>query len=453
MPATSAGMTISSNRAKPESSSGKRPETAMAQSTTSLPLLPGFDRARWMAVVDWLAVALAISLPWSTSVTEIFVWLWIAAVLPTLDANVVRRELANPAAYLPVLLFGLAVIGMLWADVSWHDRLGGLSKFLRLLWIPVLLIHFRRSERGLWVIYGFFAASVLLLVVSWGLVLTPGLTWRGRDFGVPTNNYIFQSMNFLICTFALLGVACETARQWRRSAGALVLVLLFVANLVFVVTSRTALLVVPVLFVWLGWKEFRWRGLFGTLLLLLVLGSAAWSASPYLHDRLTRSVTEYEAYRDKNEPNSTGLHLEFLRKSLSFVETAPIIGHGTGSISEQFRLSETGHESASSFHSENPHNQIFAVSIQLGLVGTAVVIAMWIAHLLLFTGGSGLVAWIGTIIVVQNMVSSLFNSHLFDFTSGWLYVFGVGVVGGMVLRQKDIGKDIPLIPPLAATRV
>jgi len=38
---------------------------------------------------------------------------------------------------------------------------------------------------------------------------------------------------------------------------------------------------------------------------------------------------------------------------------------------------------------------------------------------------------------VQNVVSSLFNSHLFDFTSGWLYVFGVGVIGGMVLRQRD----------------
>ena len=62
---------------------------------------------------------------------------------------------------------------------------------------------------------------------------------------------------------------------------------------------------------------------------------------------------------------------------------------------------------------------------------------MWLAHLLLFAGGSGLTAWIGTIVVVQNVVSSLFNSHLFDFTSGWLYVFGVGVVGGMVLRQRD----------------
>jgi O-antigen ligase len=353
-----------------------------------------------------------------------------------------------------VLLWALAVIGMLWADVSWHERLAGLGKFHRFLLIPLLLIHFRRSERGVWVIYGFFAASVALLIASWAMALIPGVTWHGKEFGVPTNNYIFQSMNFLICVFALLGVACETARvrQWRRAAGALVLVLLFVANLVFVVTSRTALLVVPVLLVWLGWQEFRWRGLFGTLLLLVVLGAGAWSVSPYLHNRLTRSATEYEAYRTKDEPNSTGLHLEFLRKSLTFVEAAPIIGHGTGSISEQFRLSETGHDSASSFRSQNPHNQIFAVAIQLGLIGTAILIAMWIAHLLLFTGGSGLVAWIGTIIVMQNIVSSLFNSHLFDFTSGWLYVIGVGVVGGMVLRQKDLGKDIPLVPPPAVAR-
>jgi O-antigen ligase len=418
----------------------------MAQRITSLPILSGVDRSRWMAVIDWLAVGVAVSLPWSTSVTAILVALWVLAVLPTLDVNAVRRELTNSAAYLPVLLWVLAAIGMLWADVSWHDRIGGLGKFHRLLAIPLLLIHFRRSERGIWVIYGFFAASVVLLLVSWALVLTPGLAWRGKDFGVPAKDYIFQSMNFLVCVFALLGFACEAGRahQWRRGTAAVALALVFVADMFFVVTSRTALLVVPVLLVWLGWQEFRRRGLFGTLLLFLVLGSAGWSVSPYLHDRLARSVTEYEAYRDKDEPNSTGLHLEFLRKSLSFVETAPIVGHGTGTIPEQFRRSETDHDSASSFHSQNPHNQIFAVAIQLGLLGAAVLIAMWIAHLLLFTGGSGLIAWFGTILVVQNIVSSLFNSHLFDFTSGWLYVFGVGVLGGMVLRQKDLGKDIPV---------
>ena len=62
---------------------------------------------------------------------------------------------------------------------------------------------------------------------------------------------------------------------------------------------------------------------------------------------------------------------------------------------------------------------------------------MWAAHLLLFRGGE-YCRLVGLIIVAQNVVASLFNSHLFDFTQGWLYVFGVGVAGGMVLRQRDI---------------
>jgi hypothetical protein len=36
--------------------------------------------------------------------------------------------------------------------------------------------------------------------------------------------------------------------------------------------------------------------------------------------------------------------------------------------------------------------------------------------------------------VVQNIFTSLFNSHIFDFNEGWMYVLGVGVAGGMVLR-------------------
>jgi len=68
-------------------------------------------------------------------------------------------------------------------------------------------------------------------------------------------------------------------------------------------------------------------------------------------------------------------------------------------------------------------------------VGAALLVALWVAHLLLFRG-EGYAAWIGLIVVVQSIIGSLFNSHLFDFTQGWIYVFGVGVAGGMVLRQR-----------------
>ena len=54
----------------------------------------------------------------------------------------------------------------------------------------------------------------------------------------------------------------------------------------------------------------------------------------------------------------------------------------------------------------------------------------------LFVARDGLAAWIGAVVIVQNVTSSLFNSHLFDFAEGWLYVVGVGVAGGVMLRNS-----------------
>jgi O-antigen ligase len=63
-------------------------------------------------------------------------------------------------------------------------------------------------------------------------------------------------------------------------------------------------------------------------------------------------------------------------------------------------------------------------------------IAIWTVHFALFLDSSPIASF-GLIIVVSNIVSSLFNSHLFDFTQGWLYVFGVGILGGTLLGRKQ----------------
>jgi O-antigen ligase len=419
---------------------------------TSLSIRSGIDRPRLMTIADWLAVGVGATLPWSTSATGIFIALWILAVLPTLDRATVLRELRTAAGFLPVLLWLLAAVGMVWADASLAERLGGLGKFHRLLVIPLLLIHFRRSDHGVWVLYAFLAATMILLVVSYGLVLLPGLSWRGNNsgIGVPVKNYIFQSLNFLLCAFALLAGAYEGARQrrWLEAAGLAAVAGLFLGNIFFVATSRSALIVLPALLLFFSWRELRWKGLVAAALLTAIVGAVIWYESPYLRDKLTTSAEQLEAYRANDEVNSTALHLEFLRKSLHFVETAPVFGHGTGSIPAQFRGAINGQTGgASAAPSENPHNQIFAVAIQLGAVGVAVLLAMWGAHLLLFLRNDGLIPTIGAIVVAQNILFSPFNSHLFDYESGWLYVFGVGVVGGMVLRQRDAAAASALIPP------
>jgi O-antigen ligase len=44
--------------------------------------------------------------------------------------------------------------------------------------------------------------------------------------------------------------------------------------------------------------------------------------------------------------------------------------------------------------------------------------------------------------VVQNFISSLLNSHLFDFHEGWIYVLGVGVAGGMAARAQSLSGTV-----------
>jgi O-antigen ligase len=397
-----------------------------------------FDLPKLAQVADWLAVGVAVSLPWSTSATGIFIGLWLAAVLPTLDAVAIRRELASAAGGLPVLLCLLAAVGMLWADVPWHDRVDAFDSFLRLLIVPLLLAQFRRSARGRLVLYGFLVSATCLLCASWAYALVPVLKTRGHFYGVPVKDYIIQSGIFLICAFALLGVAGRAWREQKERVAVLLIVLavLFLANIAFVAAGRTIGLVAPFLVAAFGWRQFGWKGLLAAVVAACALAGVLWPTSSYLRERAERSVVELRAYLSTDQANSTGLHLEYLKKSLGIVLDAPLIGHGTGSIPEQFRLAAAGETGASGVATDNPHNQTFAVAIQLGVVGAVVLLAMWIAHIMLFRGG-GLTAWLGMIVVIQNVISSLVNSHLFDFSQGWLYVFGVGVAGGMVLRERD----------------
>jgi O-antigen ligase len=140
---------------------------------------------------------------------------------------------------------------------------------------------------------------------------------------------------------------------------------------------------------------------------------------------------------NNNSISGMGSRLEYWRKSLRFIADAPLMGHGTGSIRGLF-ASVAVDADIDPLHGEivsNPHNQTLSVAVQWGVLGVLILYALWFAHLLMFRG-EGLACWIGLLVVVQNMLSSLLNTHLFDFTSGWIYVLGVGVAGGMALAAK-----------------
>ncbi|MCW5691170.1 MAG: O-antigen ligase family protein [Pseudolabrys sp.] len=398
-------------------------------------------RGRIIDVADVLLIALAASLPWSTSAAGILAAMWAVTLVALFDVRGLREVATTPAGALPVLLVLFGIAGMAWADVSLADRWEGIGSFVKLLAIPLLFVHFRRSERGHYVFVAFALSCLSLLIVTAVVVAVPPLAaeWVKPD-NVIVRNAASQSGEFVLCMFGLLYVAADLIerRRWRWVLAIALFAAGMLVSMFSLSTGRTALVTMPVLLVLFAVRRLTRKAAALVLAAAVIFAAVAWFSAPYLRDRTIQAWTDAEAYFATDARNSSGERLEFYRKSLGFVADAPLLGHGTGSIHRLFVVSSEGKTGAEGSATTNPHNQTFAVAIQIGLLGAAVLWAMWIAHLLLFRG-PGLAAWVGLAVVAQNLVGSVFNSHLFDFLQGWIYVVGVGVAGGMVLKQRASG--------------
>ncbi len=253
-----------------------------------------FDREWRSRIADGLAAAAAASLPWSTSATAIFVTAWFVVLVSAIEIASLRREIVSPAGGLPIVLVAIAAVGMSWSQASLSERFQGLEGFCKLLFIPFLLVQFRRSDRGWWVILWFLAASILLLLVSSALAWIPGLPWRGKPQmpGVPVKDYISQSGVFALCAFALLGHAVDVwRRQRRRAAFAMVFVAaLFIANIAFVETGRTTLVTIAVLVPLFGFRQFGWSGIVAAGAIGCAVAGTLWMSSSYLRERVIHAV-------------------------------------------------------------------------------------------------------------------------------------------------------------------
>jgi hypothetical protein len=398
------------------------------------------SRNRQLAgLADCLAIALAASLPWSTSATSILGWIWLVVVLISLDWAALVESVRRPAGALPLALFLLGLVGIAWANVSWMDRYYGFDSFEKLFAVPLLLAQFQRSSRGYQVLAAFLISATALLVVSWLAAFWILPPKPNKDIGVFVKDRITQGTEFTLCLLFLLELASQVWRRGKRVAAvaACVLAGAFFLNIVFVTVSRTALVTVPVLLLIFGVRHFRPRRLAFFVLVIVALGGLAAATSPHLRQRVAQIPVEIATFDARGHDTSAGARIAFWRTSVEIMRSAPLLGHGTGSINAQF-TEAAGQPSKAT----NPHNQMLTVGIQLGIVGIVILIAMWIAHLRLFFV-PGIAAGMGLAVVVENVVGSLFNSQLFDFTQGWIYVVGAGVAGGVVLRNAARDPKTP----------
>lgn len=383
-------------------------------------------RLRLAPYADVFAIGAVVVLPWSATLLNMLVALWLITLIPSLTWSDVRREIATPVGGLPVLLFALGLVGMAWTQESWPGRLGEFSTFIKFLLIPLLLVQFRRSDRAMSVMVAYLASCTALMAVSWILSLWPAAALTATRSGLPIVGVTGHPGHFAICCSTLPFVSLELFRRGERrlAAGALALAAGFAGNIIFVVMPNLwlplmlPLIAIPVLISVLFLKEPNNRARFILLVAAAMACAVAWVAS------------DPPAYKFL-----VGDRPMLWQRSLLLISEAPILGHGTGSMPRLLASAVRDQGGSLAYAATNPQQQTLAVGIQAGLVGVAVLWAMWIAHLLFFRGNA-LCEWVGFVVVTQSIFGSMLDTQLSGSWGGWTYVIGVGVAGGVVRRFR-----------------
>jgi O-antigen ligase len=386
------------------------------------------------------AIATAFTLPFTTSGQAIAVSIFAVLALLTLDRDRFVATLRRPAAYLPVALFALILIGVLWSMQPLGGAIRWVGPYAKLLLIPLVMATAFTPKQALQIGYGFLAACTILLALSWASFLWPNGPWSWfKSPGIPFKDNAVQSGCFALCAFGLaIGAIRIWAQDRRRAIAITILALLFFTDVFLIYLSKTGAIMAAALVGLFTIHAGGWRRAAIVALAAVVVIGGALLASPEAQRRLAEISTDIHANNSSGktggETISTAARLDFWTKAVDFVKSAPILGHGTGSIKPLYQTLEASRPSPLGEAAADPHNQTLHTVLQVGLIGGLLLWTMWLAHGRLFLARN-FASILGQAVVLQNIIGSLFNSHISAVTQGMTYCLAVGLLGAVVTRR------------------
>lgn len=401
-------------------------------------------------LVQWrqyAAIASAFTLPISTSGQNIAIAVFVVLALATLDRNRFAQTIRSPAAFLPVALFALLLLGILWTSAPAADIQRTLSSYAKLLIIPIVMATGFSRRDGFEIAAGFVAGCGVVAILSYGNLIHPSFSIVPHlSRGIPFKDNAVQSecMALAALILALYGANIWGNGKRRMAMAMFAVALLMFTNIFLIVFSKTGALVSVVVLAIFAWHigGFRRMAALGICACLIIV--AALAISPSAQQRLNEVVIDLRAVKSGTPTLSTNSRLDFWEKAGEFMAAAPVFGHGTGSIRSLYQSLEASRPSPYGAAVSDPHNQVLHTALQIGLVGAIVLIAMWAVHLKMLLGRE-FASRIGLAIVATILIGSLFNSHISQVTQGMLYCAGVGLCGALLRTGASKPEQQPVV--------
>lgn len=341
-------------------------------------VIAGEYRAKWMTAKQnplfWpVLVLLAIS--------------WFAAVVLDRPEQGFWSSFGHYQTYLFLLLF-ISVGGGAWQDKARHWFFAGAIYAASLYYLSLLKLLPAVQPFTNYVVYN-GNKSILL-----GILLAIAASWMLAE---------------------LMAVRERRAFWWRACA------LVYVSMaLLFLAKTRTGVLIFLLLCVLASIRYWRWtwRSMCWLLGTVVVIGIASGAAGE-LRTRALGTFSDVMAFSQGHKISEQGNRLEIYTVTSGIIAEKPLTGHGIGSWEAHYI--ERARARGMHFFS-TPHNEYLLYATEMGLLGMAALLWVWLAQLAAGWKMGGEHGMRLMMVGIAMMVGGMFNAILRDAVFGMAFM-------------------------------
>lgn len=306
------------------------------------------------------------SIPFSTAAMNVLFALTVLLVWISGDWQRKWQAMSsNPIVWYAMLLFALYIIGLLYSDGSWHQRLHGLGKYHKLLLIPLLTPLFVKPKWQDRAIKTFVIAMLIVMLVNYldyfyiilkGLPIPQGGVFKNHSTG---------NLLMAVTVYLLLWLAKHQVKyRWRLG----LLAVFAIYHVLFLNQGRIGYLVLAALLILFCWQNLSWQKFLALCVLGLVIIFIMVKFIPaanHLADNLIKGGVHRSAAKVSNNAR-----IHQTKMSWKIIKANSVVGVGTGGYANAYSHVAISNND----HSDNSQSQYLQTWVELGTLGLLVLL-------------------------------------------------------------------------------
>jgi O-antigen ligase len=382
-----------------------------------------FEPLKNHPLLVWPVYGLCAFLPLSIAGISIFKLLTILTALVVLVMALLqgRRllELRSAPTVLALCMLGALAASLFYTSVFFTEALSALTKYGKLLLIPVIAVLIRSRAQAVTALWVYFITQSFVVLTSWLLFAGVSLPWVPAQRCALTVVYSC-SLDQAILTAGFAALAWHLRADFPTRYGprfAVAMAALAALNLLFVLPGRTGQIclfaTIAVSVWWAVPRKLRPLAVltpFVAFVLAILL-------STQFNQRYSEVVSEVKAYQSEAQGHlatSSGLRLSYWRRSLQAIAEKPMFGYGVGTWQQQYWRLEPSARASDTASVRNPHQEFLFWGVQLGAVGT-LLFTLWLGSFWWASRSFAPPAMRATVsLLVVFIVACALNSALYD---------------------------------------